>query len=149
MKSKKTNKQQQNQQKETPVLEKFSSWESCKQSDHFRRISDKQPGTVILKMCSRESSYNEYISWNNSWKQLLYLRFREHCGKWGRKFVRAEDQEFAVILWLLVLPEAITIKSHQHDFLNISWTRRIPISMPKWMRERPQGLTSAQRTTGN
>ena len=58
-------------------------------------------------------------------------------------------REFAVRLCLLATSEATPIKSHQHYCPNMSWTRRTSKSMPNWVGERPQGLNSAQSTTGN
>lgn len=49
--------------------------------------------------------------------------------------------EFAVRLCLLLIVEAIPIKSHKHDCPNLSWTRITPMDMTNWMGERPQPYT--------
>lgn len=54
--------------------------------------------------------------------------------------------EFAVRLCLLVMPDTTSIKPHQHDWINVSWTRLTPMEMPKWT---GKSLNSIQRTMHN
>ena len=56
-----------------------------------------------------EFSLNGYI-----YKILLYLRLRVHCGRWGRKSVRARGLgNFAVRFFIPVTSEARSINFHQ------------------------------------
>ena len=74
--------------------------------------------------------------------QLLHLRLKDHCRRGDRKIVRSKGQEFAVRLCLLIMTEATSIKSHQHDCLSMSWAR---IRMDMLMRE---GGRSRRRSPG-
>lgn len=53
-----------------------------------------------------------------------------------------------VRLYLLVMSAVTPIKSHQYDFLNMSWTRMTPMDRLKWTEKSPLCLKSMQRTTG-
>jgi hypothetical protein len=64
------------------------------------------------------------------YKILLYLRLREHCGRWSRKIVSLKIRDFVVTLCLLVTSEARPTKSHQHASLNV--TRATKIDITKW-----------------
>ena len=48
-------------------------------------------------------------------------------------------------LCLLVISETTSIKSHQSDSLNMSWTRTIPIDMPKWVGKNPWSLNPIRK----
>lgn len=55
-------------------------------------------------------------------KQIWLLRLREHCLRW-KDIVRAS--RWGSLLWdfLLVMSQATPINSHQHECLDMSWTR--------------------------
>ena len=76
-------------------------------------------------------------------KTLPHPRPREHCGTEGRKITTAR-REFSVRFCLLVLPQAVPIKSHEHE-LNKNNTNR----HAKVHKESPRGLNLTQGTTGN
>lgn len=44
------------------------------------------------------------------------------------------------------MSEATPMKSHQHNCLNISWTRTTAINMSEWTGEIPRALNPTQRT---
>lgn len=69
-----------------------------------------------------ESRLNGYI-----YKTLLFLKFRERLGTWGRKMVRAWESRSWLWDYLLVKSEATVIEPHQHGCLNTSWTRMTTI----------------------
>lgn len=52
-------------------------------------------------------------------------------------------------LCFLGMPEAVPIKSHHHDCPNMSKTKIVSINTSQCTGERPTGLGSTQRTTGN
>lgn len=45
-------------------------------------------------------------------------------------------REFGVRLFLLVTSATILIKSYQHDYPNVTWTRRAPTNIKKYMGEK-------------
>lgn len=54
--------------------------------------------------------------------------------------------EFTVRQSILVLSAATSIRSPQHDYLNMSWTKMI-LDMIEWTGQRPQSHNITQRTT--
>lgn len=92
----------------------------------------------VVEHCS-----NGYIH-----KTFLHLRLREHWGQVQRDCKSQEIKEFAVRLCHLIVSEATPTRSHQHDCLNLSWTRATSIDTPQCT-ESGRGLSPIQRNTGN
>lgn len=76
-----------------------------------------------------------------------------HCSNrkpnWLGNTVRAKESWS--LLWGSVLHSVKSythIIPHQHDFLNMIWTRKITINKPKWTGEIPSGHNPTQRTRG-
>lgn len=70
--------------------------------------------------------------------------------KMGQKDHRSQKiKKFDVRLYLLVISEVMPIKSHEHECLNMDWTRTTPTDLPKWKLESPWVLNPTQRTAGN
>lgn len=68
----------------------------------------------------------------------------------GRKIVRVgESGNFAMRLCFLEIAESMPVKSCQHDFPNLTWTKRTPMSMPNWMGRVSGGPNPTRRTTEN
>lgn len=59
------------------------------------------------------------------------------------KIYEPEDQRVCYEMCLLVASETTQIKSHQHDFLNMSWTR-MKINMVKWVEKARKSMKSEQ-----
>lgn len=57
--------------------------------------------------------------------------------KEGQRHCKGQSIRFAVRLCLLAISEAAPLKSHKHDYTNVSWTRITPINMPKQTKESP------------
>lgn len=57
--------------------------------------------------------------------------------------------EFVVRLDFLVISEATSIKSHQHDCPGLNWRKMALVDMTDWMGESQQGLDLRQRLAGN
>ena len=57
-------------------------------------------------------------------------------------------KELVVGLYLLAISEATPIKSHQHNYVNMSYIRTT-IDMPMWIGEWPQGHNPTKTSMGN
>ena len=94
-----------------------------------------QKGRVV------DSSPNGYI-----YKTIPTPKAQEIVHKRWKDCKSQKAREFAVRLYLLVISEATPIKSHQHDCLNMSWTRMAAMHMPNWTEKSPRGLKLTQKT---
>lgn len=86
------------------------------------------------------------VPMNTFIKYLPYLRLRDHYREGDRKTVRARTS--GNLLCLPGMLEAMHIKSHQCDCLNISWARTT-IDTLMWTGGKHTRLQLRQKTTGN
>lgn len=70
-------------------------------------------------------------------------------GKKGQKDSKSQwIREFAARLYIPIISEMTSIKSHQYDILSMIWTRMTAMGMPKWTRESLWVFNPTQRTIG-
>lgn len=79
---------------------------------------------------------NRYI-----YKKIPAPKVKGTFQKTGWKDCKTQKtRDFAMRLFLLVMWESIPIKSKQHDFLHVDWTRMTPADMPRWMEKAHKAL---------
>lgn len=70
-------------------------------------------------------------------------------GEKGQKDSKSQwIREFAARLYIPIISEMTSIKSHQYDILSMIWTRMTAMGMPKWTRESLWVFNPTQRTIG-
>lgn len=127
------------------------SWDHCSLCSHM--------ATWTISAQNQSSQHSrleeeDYLNpWPNNWGtksaddfwrlgiQLCFLLLfsgpREHFKKRGQK--NCKNRDFSARFCLLVISGATPIGSHQHDCLNVSWTRMMPGNMPNWTGRIPRG----------
>lgn len=98
--------------------------------DHHRK---PQP----IKMLSREA-LSQWIYLQNT---LTPKTWGTLWRRWWKDCKSRRITEFSVRLCLLVISEAIPIKSYNYDCSNASWPRIAPIDVPNRGRKSPQAST--------
>lgn len=97
----------------------------------------RKPQPIKMQSCGVQSQ----------WIHLQNILIPESQGtlmKRGHKDCKSQRvriREFALRLCLLVTPEAIPMRSQQHDCPNVSWTRMMPMGRPDWCREAHEAST--------